>query len=327
MAEDTRITVGDGPTTHERFARTKHEAPGQTKRCATCQVVQPTTQFPPRARGKYGVAANCLVCIQQMYVTGTFICSRCRRARPGGEFQKGSAGSIVMQPCKECMTADQREKTRERRVTQGREPYHLLSDIDVSARTATCRECGPTHIHATGAKGGRGWRCGRRADQVSSAWYDANATVVNKHGSRLWHRLTEVSGQVMLATCSQCGPNTPVRWSNSTNRFHCNSPWRRRPRADVERERRWLRKYGLTPDGFAELNAAQGGLCAICGSDAVLRTDSDGTLYVDHDHKTGEVRGLLCALCNSGLGSFRDRSDLLNAAVEYLARAARMAGR
>jgi hypothetical protein len=55
------------------------------------------------------------------------------------------------------------------------------------------------------------------------------------------------------------------------------------------------------------------GLCEICGE-----RDGDKALAVDHDHKTGKVRGFLCSPCNLGLGGFRDRSDLLRKAIGYL---------
>jgi len=54
--------------------------------------------------------------------------------------------------------------------------------------------------------------------------------------------------------------------------------------------------------------------CAICGE-----TPPGKALHVDHDHETKKVRGLLCYGCNSGLGHFHDRPDLLQAAVTYLA--------
>lgn len=74
------------------------------------------------------------------------------------------------------------------------------------------------------------------------------------------------------------------------------------------------RKYGVTPEKFAEMLAEQGGLCAICN-----RTE-DGPLHVDHDKETGKVRALLCGRCNRGLGMFLHRPEFLNQAAEYMRR-------
>lgn len=76
-------------------------------------------------------------------------------------------------------------------------------------------------------------------------------------------------------------------------------------------------KYGLEPEHKAALLDAQNGGCAICGYKFGQKT---GDMKVDHDHKTGAVRGLLCDLCNRGLGMFRDSQDNLTKAVSYLAR-------
>lgn len=57
----------------------------------------------------------------------------------------------------------------------------------------------------------------------------------------------------------------------------------------------------------------QGGGCAICGVFPAERA-----LAVDHDHNTGEVRGLLCFSCNTALGAFHDSVALLEAAIDYL---------
>jgi hypothetical protein len=70
-------------------------------------------------------------------------------------------------------------------------------------------------------------------------------------------------------------------------------------------------RYGLTPEDYKKMYEDQNGKCALpsCSGDAE---------FVDHDHETSKVRRLLCRLCNSGLGFFRDNPNRLLEAVEYL---------
>lgn len=77
-----------------------------------------------------------------------------------------------------------------------------------------------------------------------------------------------------------------------------------------------VRKYKLNlyKDDYREMYEAQQGLCLICGT----AQPPPEPLNIDHDHETGVVRGLLCHLCNVGLGAFRDRPDLLESAANYL---------
>jgi hypothetical protein len=77
----------------------------------------------------------------------------------------------------------------------------------------------------------------------------------------------------------------------------------------------WTRrktKYGVTHDFYNQMLANQAGICLIC------RVWYGEALRVDHDHKTKEVRGLLCTNCNSGLGLFQEDTTRLRNAVVYL---------
>ena len=70
-------------------------------------------------------------------------------------------------------------------------------------------------------------------------------------------------------------------------------------------------QYGLTLDAFESLVAEREGRCWICGSFA-------DPPCVDHCHKTGKVRGILCRNCNSGIGKLHDDPDLLRRAADYI---------
>ena len=75
---------------------------------------------------------------------------------------------------------------------------------------------------------------------------------------------------------------------------------------------RW--RYGVTSTDYDRLFILQKGRCAICFSFGTAKR----RLALDHNHKTGTIRGLLCNSCNTGIGHFRDNTSLLNRAKTYL---------
>ncbi len=98
-------------------------------------------------------------------------------------------------------------------------------------------------------------------------------------------------------------------------------------RRDSQRRHYIRRTYGLSIEELSEMLAAQNDCCAICGRRwsecAAAKHSRYGTmflqhLYVDHDHSTGGVRGLLCNNCNAGIAMFSEETDRLKAAIAYL---------
>jgi uncharacterized protein YpuA (DUF1002 family) len=73
-------------------------------------------------------------------------------------------------------------------------------------------------------------------------------------------------------------------------------------------------RYGLTPHDKQKMLDEQNNCCAICGVEFV---DAKAT-HVDHNHDTNKVRGILCRSCNIGLGHFKDSTEFLLEAIEYL---------
>lgn len=126
-------------------------------------------------------------------------------------------------------------------------------------------------------------------------------------------------------TCAQCGVYKPL------NQFHnhkiclygvestckaCRLQKRReysRKYPERIRDTDLRMRYGITIADYQAMYERQGGKCAICGT-------SEEKLVVDHNHKTGKVRELLCHLCNAMIGCAREDIAILTAAVAYLHR-------
>ena len=73
--------------------------------------------------------------------------------------------------------------------------------------------------------------------------------------------------------------------------------------------------FGITLDDYHQLLDEQNGKCAICGID---QKDASKMFAVDHNHETGQIRGLLCLYCNRMLGDAKDNIESLRKAIEYL---------
>jgi len=76
-----------------------------------------------------------------------------------------------------------------------------------------------------------------------------------------------------------------------------------------------IRKFGINLQQYELILDQQGGKCAICNSHSCK---SGRKFAVDHNHETGQVRGLLCQNCNTALGRFQDSQELLLTAISYL---------
>lgn len=74
------------------------------------------------------------------------------------------------------------------------------------------------------------------------------------------------------------------------------------------------KKHGIKVSDFEWLKKRQKNLCAICQRPQIRGK----RLAIDHCHRTGRVRGLLCDGCNGGLGLFGDDPERLQAAIEYI---------
>ncbi|HXR74005.1 endonuclease VII domain-containing protein [Actinocrinis sp.] len=118
----------------------------------------------------------------------------------------------------------------------------------------------------------------------------------------------------VLKTCKRCMSEKAMQWADNNQERVLDSHLRRR--------------FGITLEDYNRLLEAQDGVCAICGKPPTVYSAPGGRrrqgrqvrprLVVDHDHETGKVRGLLCVLCNRGIGLLQDSPDIIRRALTYL---------
>jgi hypothetical protein len=86
-----------------------------------------------------------------------------------------------------------------------------------------------------------------------------------------------------------------------------------------EKSRSLRGSFGISLDDYVIMLNRQNGKCAICGqAETHKRNGRVKALAVDHDHKSGKIRGLLCSDCNTGIGKLKDDQKILRKAADYL---------
>ena len=82
-----------------------------------------------------------------------------------------------------------------------------------------------------------------------------------------------------------------------------------------DREYNLMKNFNLSIDEYNKILDGQNGCCAICKTP---QSELTRELSVDHNHDTGEIRGLLCSNCNRGIGHLKDDITILQSAISYL---------
>ena len=164
-------------------------------------------------------------------------------------------------------------------------------------------------------------RCSKCGQEKDMACYDRN--VQQKSGRH--------------PSCKECDRGIRKKWrdkdikENPEKRKKRASEWHENNKSEVSkrhkidyqtkknkdsyRNKKYLRLYNITIDDYNDMFICQAGKCAICG---VHQSDLKRRLFIDHCHKTGVVRGLLCHRCNSALGLFLDNPKTVSNALKYL---------
>ena len=132
-----------------------------------------------------------------------------------------------------------------------------------------------------------------------------------------------------MKTCNKCNIEKDASEFNKKTaskdglQYHCKEcassykkKYKKSPKGKSnQRKTNLKRNYGITPEQYDEILKSQDYKCAICRYD---KPGGRGRFHVDHDHETGQVRGLLCHSCNTSLGGFKDNPSITDAATNYL---------
>ena len=129
----------------------------------------------------------------------------------------------------------------------------------------------------------------------------------------------------MMKTCSKCKQTKALTEfsvrsaAKDGRRWQCKSCDQkyRLANQDEIREYHYQNRYGISLEQYEEKLKEQDYSCAICGSKHTSN-DRMKRLVVDHNHNTGEVRGLLCHACNVAIGAAKEQEDILMACISYL---------
>lgn len=131
-----------------------------------------------------------------------------------------------------------------------------------------------------------------------------------------------------VRNCKDCGvENTPKTFYRSPKNLsnpYCKkctqkrcTQWNKmnKDKRKVISRRNTLKKYGITVEEYGRIFTEQDGKCAVCL--ALPETCTQKVLCVDHDHKNGWHRGLLCDRCNRALGLLKDSPTIIEALLRY----------
>lgn len=218
--------------------------------------------------------------------SGTKPCAKCGETKPLTDFGSNKyTASGLSSYCKPCMAAE----ARMRRATPEGKRAHYESNLRSAAKTLhdtegskTCPKCKIEKPFSDYPKS----KYGRHG--IATYCLPCSAEIVRA-------RRATPEGQAVHRAASK-------RWREANKERH------------KDNNARW--RYGVDHGTYDTMLAAQNGKCAICQT-----TDPGKGLirfHIDHCHNSRQVRGLLCDQCNHGLGHFRDNTELLANAINYL---------
>jgi hypothetical protein len=160
--------------------------------------------------------------------------------------------------------------------------------------------------------------CGKRLSKKTSAYCVKHAA---RHAAD--KKPKAEPKKRIRGVCIDCGDG--VTGQKSKRCLPCRRKFEQgntKPRHEYARNWALQKKYGIDNDGFEAIWNAFRGQCGICSKELTMPEQKRGqrpsAAVIDHDHNTGNIRGLLCNSCNKAIGLLKDNADLVQKAADYL---------
>lgn len=145
------------------------------------------------------------------------------------------------------------------------------------------------------------------------------------HCSTCGKEKTRNNGKIKRLICVLCEAVRAKKWREENQEYvkaKKNAEYRQNPLKLKNKSLKTI--YGINLDQYNKLLASQKELCAVCNTQESSKRNK--YLSVDHCHKTGVIRGLLCSNCNRALGLLKDNKNVLMAMISYLEKVPNAAG-
>jgi hypothetical protein len=274
--------------------------------CSSCYVrLQRYGTTTPRARPKKGEHL-CLNCNRDpIHAKG--LCKVCygkehRRKSKDGICEKcGSEGKLIAkQLCATCYKEYIEEKKKA--VCIGCDELKPIKAMGM------CHKCYQRYLRHDDPTKGRVKKGDEPCSHCGARPVHAQHLCANCYARYLARGTPERIKVKAVGVCKECGKEAQLHAKSL-----CLTCYARHGR---------IARFGLPEDWYQETLKKQGGVCVICGKENIQKNGKYSgrvkKMHIDHDHETGAVRGLLCQMCNQGLGCFKDSTDLLTNAIDYL---------
>lgn len=176
-----------------------------------------------------------------------------------------------------------------------------MSNVDLTRLSGFCRKHGEI-------KPEEGYLC---KDKAATAGYRLRCRIcIHENRINLYYR--NQPENIMKS----------AEWKKA-NRDRVNAQERQNRHKDIEltRDKEASRRKGLNLEQYYAMREIHDNKCAICRREERRKNRAGETsprLCIDHNHDTGKIRGLLCHDCNTAIGKFQDKIELLQSAIDYL---------